>query len=259
MKKRKTGNAMLLFPYNPWMWVWPTVEEEPSMRCKRNKRRASTFLRAPAVLSAMLCLCLPALGKDEVKPAPAAPVATAPASVAPAAVKPALPAAAVPVGARSAVPAGVPVAAKPAEPAVSKSGLDPRVERNLREIGYKYTVTPLGNVRFSFTLDDGRGHLVFVASKTEKFNSIETRKIWATVMKSKEPLSAELANKLLMENIPQKLGSYELTKVDEGGYKVQFAVRLDADAKASKMKDALRLVLVTADAKEKELTNADEF
>jgi len=62
-----------------------------------------------------------------------------------------------------------------------------------------------------------------------------------------------------MENIPQKLGAFELTRVDEGGYKVQFSVRIDADCRAPKLKDALRLVLVTADAKEKELTNADEF
>lgn len=143
--------------------------------------------------------------------------------------------------------------AKPASKA------DARVERALKEIGRGYTVTPLGNFRLSFKLDDGRGHLVFISSSTEKFGSLETRKIWATVMKSKDPLSQEVANKLLMDNIPMKLGAYELTKVDEGGYKVQFAALVDANCSAANLKDALRIVLVTADSKEKELTNADEF
>ena len=148
---------------------------------------------------------------------------------------------------------------KTTEPAGNKNNADPRVEKSLKEMGYKYSVTPLGNFRISFTLDDGRGHWIFISSKTEKFNALETRKIWATVMRSKEVLSREVANKLLMDNIPQKLGAFELTKVDEGGYKVQFTVRIDADCKAAKLKDALRLVLLTADAKEKELTGADEF
>jgi hypothetical protein len=136
---------------------------------------------------------------------------------------------------------------------------DPRAENALKKMGYKYAVTSLGNFRISFNLDDGRGHLVFISSSTEKFGSLETRKIWATVMNSKEPLSQELANKLLMDNIPMKLGAYELTRVDEGGYKIQFAARVDAGCSSDALKDAMRIILITADGKEKELTNADEF
>lgn len=137
--------------------------------------------------------------------------------------------------------------------------VDPRVERALRAMEYKYAVTPLGNCKVSFTLEGGRGHLVFISSSTEKFGTLETRKVWATVMKSKGLLSQEVANKLLMDNIPMKLGAYELTKVDEGGYKVMFAARVDANCPPAALKDVLRIVLVTADAKEQELTNADEF
>ncbi len=145
--------------------------------------------------------------------------------------------------------------------AVSAAGAmaDSRVENALKKVEYKYTVTPLGNFRVSFNLDDGRGHLVFISSSTEKFGSLETRKIWATVMKSKEPLSRDLANKLLMDNIFMKLGAYELTRIDEGGYKIQFAARVDASGTPATLMDAVRIVLITADGKEKELTNADEF
>lgn len=143
--------------------------------------------------------------------------------------------------------------------AAAASKADPRVENALKKTGYTYAVTPLGNFRISFKLEDGRGHLVFISSSTEKFGSLETRKIWATVMKSKEPLSRDLANTLLMDNIPMKLGAYELTRVDEGGYKVQFAARVEAGCSSDTLKDAVRIILITADGKEKELTNADEF
>jgi hypothetical protein len=136
---------------------------------------------------------------------------------------------------------------------------DSRVENALKKVDYKYAVTPLGNFRVSFKLDDGRGHLVFISSSTETFGSLEIRKIWATVMKSKEPLPRDLANKLLMDNIPMKLGAYELTQVDKGGYKIQFSARVDARCTPAALMDAVRIVLMTADGKEKELTNADEF
>jgi hypothetical protein len=143
--------------------------------------------------------------------------------------------------------------------AVAATKADSRVENALKKVECKYAITPLGNFRLSFKLDDGRGHLVFISSSTEKFGSLETRKIWATVMKSKEPLSRDLANKLLMDNIPMKLGAYELTRVDEGGNKIQFAARVDANCTPAALMDAVRIVMITADGKEKELTNADEF
>lgn len=140
-----------------------------------------------------------------------------------------------------------------------KSKADPRVEKALKETGYKCEVTSLGNYKLTFKLDDGRGHLVFISSRTEKYGGLETRKIWATVSKSKELLSQAAANKLLMDNVPQKIGAYELTKCDEGGYKVLYSAKVEADCRATSLRDAIRLVLFTADAKEKELTGADEF
>ena len=150
-------------------------------------------------------------------------------------------------------------APKTTEQADAASKADPRVTKSLTEIGFKYSVTPLGNFKVPFKADDGRAQWVYISSRTEKFNTLETRKIWSTVMISKEPLSQEIATKLLMENIPQKLGAYELAKTDDGGYKVQFAAKVDANCRAPSLKDALRLVFLTADTKEKELTGADEF
>ena len=86
------------------------------------------------------------------------------------------------------VPTSIPIHAEQAAP-VPAPKTDVRVVRALKEIGYRYTVTSLGNFRISFKLDDGRSHLIFISSSVENFGSLETRKILATVMKSKDQLS----------------------------------------------------------------------
>ena len=136
---------------------------------------------------------------------------------------------------------------------------DAGVKKTLDAAGLKYVVTPLGNYRLSFKLDDERSHWVFVSSRTEKFSKLETRRIWATVMKSKDALSQETASQLLMDNIAQKLGAFELSKGDDGTYKVSYSARVSADCRPDALRDAIRLVLHAADAKEKELTGKDEY
>ena len=136
---------------------------------------------------------------------------------------------------------------------------DARVKRSLEATGLKYVVTPLGNFRLSFKLDDERSHWIFVSSRTDRFSKLETRRIWATVMKSKDPLSQETASRLLMDNITQKLGAFELGKSDDGTYKVSYSAKVEADCRPDALRDAIRLVLHAADAKEKELTGKDEY
>ena len=136
---------------------------------------------------------------------------------------------------------------------------DARVKKALDAAGLKYVVTSLGNFRVSFDLGNERSHWVFVSSRTDQFEQLETRRLWATVMKSKDPLSQETTSKLLMDNINQKLGAFELSKDDDGTYKVSYSAKVDADCRPDALRDAIRLVLHAADAKEKELTGKDEF
>jgi hypothetical protein len=136
---------------------------------------------------------------------------------------------------------------------------DARVKKTLDAAGLKYVVTPLGNFRLSYKLSDGRSHWIFVSSPTDKFSKLETRRLWATVMKSKDPLSRETASQLLMDNIAQKLGAFELSKGGDGTYKVSYSARVEADCGPDALRDAIRLVLHAADAKEKELTGKDEY
>lgn len=159
-----------------------------------------------------------------------------------------------PAPAQNAAPAAAPKA-----DAAAASKADPRVNSVLLKIGYKSVVTPLGNYLLDFQLPDKRGQLVYISSRTEKFEGYETRKIWAYVYKSKDLLSAEMANQFLMDNVPQKAGAYELSKSPEGGYEVVYTVKVDADAGPKPLRAAIRLVMLTADAKELELTKKDEF
>jgi len=148
----------------------------------------------------------------------------------------------------------------PANSSKPPENADMRVASVLKKIGYKYEITKLGNFLLDFALPDKRGQWVYVSSRTETFEGYETRKIWAYVYRSKDMLSADMANKLLMDNVPQKAGAYEFSKATDGdGYQVIYAVKIDADASPKVFKAAVRLVLLTADAKENELTKKDEF
>jgi hypothetical protein len=136
---------------------------------------------------------------------------------------------------------------------------DARVRKTLDAAGLKYVVTPLGNFRLSYKLSDGRSHWIFVSSRTDKFGKLETRRIWATVMKSKDAPSGETASQLLMDNVTQKLGAFELSKGDDGTSKVSYSARVEAGCRPDALREAIRLVLHAADAKEKELTGKDEY
>lgn len=152
---------------------------------------------------------------------------------------------------------GVPVSLNAQSDGAAKA--DPRVTKALEETGFNYQVTPLGNCRLSFNLPGGREHLVFVSSRTDTFDGLETRRVWATVSRSGEPLSQAVASKLLMDNLKQKLGAFELSKTDDGQYKVSYSARVAANCPASTLRAAVRIVLYSADDKEKELTGKDEY
>jgi len=136
---------------------------------------------------------------------------------------------------------------------------DPRVTKALDEIGYKHRVTSLGNCRLEFNLGEDRGQVVFVSSKTETYDGLETRRMWSTVAKLEDLPSPEIMSKLLMDNLKQKLGAFELIQLDGGGYKVSYAAKVPVECSPSSLRAAIRMVIHSADAKEKELTGKDDY
>lgn len=55
---------------------------------------------------------------------------------------------------------------------------DHRVEKNLKELEYKYTILKDGAFKLVFNLDDNRSQVVFIESNSENYRNFEVREIW---------------------------------------------------------------------------------
>ena len=136
---------------------------------------------------------------------------------------------------------------------------DPRVKTALEQANLKFTTTSLGNYKLTFEIEGTkRGQLVFVSSRTDKYNDMEIRKVWGVAYKTTKDLTAEMANRLLKDNTIEKLGAWEFGKQDDG-FRVKYVVRVPADASPEVLSSAIRATMVTADKMELELTGKDEF
>jgi hypothetical protein len=133
---------------------------------------------------------------------------------------------------------------------------DPAVKAHLEKLGYQYELTEQGDYKVVFEYEDKRTQLVFIGSSVETYGEHRIREVWAPAYKSAQPaLPADIANRLLEASEDLKMGAW--SKVDE--YAV-FVVKLNADADAKALDDALEVAGVTADDMEAELTpGKDEF
>jgi hypothetical protein len=125
--------------------------------------------------------------------------------------------------------------------------------------GYDCNLTKLGNYSIDINFSDGRKQRVYVSSRTEKQGDFETRKVWSYVLWKHGSFYQRQLNDILMENPKQKLGGYELSKANEGGFHLVYDAHIPIDCSSSKLKDVIRIVAHTADAKEKEIVRKDYF
>lgn len=135
---------------------------------------------------------------------------------------------------------------------------DARVEKLLKEAELNYTIDEDGDFRLEFALDDDRSQLVWISSKTASYEVLEIRDVWSVAFRSKEPLSAELANKALRKNGEMILGAWQVKKWGEE-YVLAYAAQVAANTDAASLESAAEAVVVSADELEKELTGKDEF
>lgn len=135
---------------------------------------------------------------------------------------------------------------------------DARVERLLKEVAAEYTVDEDGDFRLVYDIGGGRSQLVWIPSGTADFGALEIRQIWSIAHRSKGPLPAELANRLLDRNGAVILGAW-LTEPAGDELGVIFAVQVAAEADALSLRSAIHAVATTADAMEEELTAKDDF
>ncbi|MCM2310787.1 MAG: hypothetical protein NDI84_05225 [Steroidobacteraceae bacterium] len=135
---------------------------------------------------------------------------------------------------------------------------DARVEKLLKEAELNYTIDEDGDFRLEFALDDDRSQLVWISSKTASYEVLEIRDVWSVAFRSKEPLSAELANQALRKNGEMILGAWQVKKWGEE-YVLAYAAQVAANTDAASLESAAEAVVVSADELEKELTGKDEF
>lgn len=135
---------------------------------------------------------------------------------------------------------------------------DARVEKLLKESELNYTIDEDGDFRLEFALDDDRSQLVWISSKTASYEVIEVRDVWSVAFRSKEPLSAEVANQVLRKNGEMILGAWQLKKWGDD-YVLAYAAQVAANTDAASLESAAEAVVVSADELEKELTGKDEF
>ena len=132
---------------------------------------------------------------------------------------------------------------------------DPGIKAQLDSLEYAYEVDEDGDYRMVFDMEDERTQLVFVRSSVETYGAHRIREIWSPGYKSSGPqLPALVANRLLEDSNDSKLGSW----VKQGDM-AMFVVKIDADAKADVLSDAIDAAIKSADAIELELTAKDEY
>ncbi|MGB3392820.1 MAG: hypothetical protein WA956_13615 [Stenotrophomonas sp.] len=132
---------------------------------------------------------------------------------------------------------------------------DPKVAAQLDSLDYQYEVDDDGDYRMVFDMEDERTQLVFVRSSVETYGNHRIREIWSPGYKAPGPqFPALVANRLLEDSNASKLGSWV-----KQGETAMFVVKIDADASAEMLGDAIDAAIKSADAIELELTAQDDF
>lgn len=133
---------------------------------------------------------------------------------------------------------------------------DQRVRKVLDDLEIKYTIDADGHFRVLFEMGGGRSQLAIIRSATSEYRNLEVREIWSVGYKSAgEKFPADVANALLEDTFPKKLGAW--TKVDNLAI---FVVKFAADADKETVLSCLKLALEAADTMEEKLTgDKDEF
>lgn len=132
---------------------------------------------------------------------------------------------------------------------------DKAIARQLEKLEYTYEVDQDGDYQMVFDVEGDRTQIVYVRSAVEDFGSHKIREIWSPgyVSKTKQ-FPVTVANRLLEDSQDSKLGGW--VKQD---MTAMFVVKVDSDASADKLSDAIDMAIRSADAMELELTKKDDL
>lgn len=136
---------------------------------------------------------------------------------------------------------------------------DPAIAAVLDQLGYKYEVDEDGDYKMVMAIgDDERTQLVYVRSPVETYGSYRVREIWSPAYRSANgAFPGPVANRLLEASYDLKLGAW----VKHDGHALM-VVKVDADAGADALDEAITAAVTSADEMEKELAgdpDSDDF
>lgn len=134
---------------------------------------------------------------------------------------------------------------------------DPRIEAALKDAKLGFLIDE-GDYRLDFKVDETRSQRVWVASATTSLPPLEIRDVWSVAARGKGTVPADLAVRLLQENVRMVLGAWQVSQ-GKDEYLVVFSAQVQADADAAALREVIEVVMYSADRIEKELSGTDAF
>ena len=134
---------------------------------------------------------------------------------------------------------------------------DARVEAALKGAQLGFLIDE-GDYRLDYKVDETRSQRVWVASATTSLPPLEVRDVWSVAARGKGAVPAELAVRLLQENVRMVLGAWQVNQ-GKDEYLVVFSAQVDANANAAALREVIEVVMYSADRIEKELSGTDAF
>ncbi len=134
---------------------------------------------------------------------------------------------------------------------------DSRVRKALDDLDLNYEVDSDGDFRLIMSFDDDRSQLLWVNSNTETLGSMEIREVWSFAFKADEdePISRKRLEYLLQQNAQLKMGAWQPSS---NGRNVIFCATVSARASGDALRQAIRLVAISADELEKDWANGTD-
>lgn len=141
------------------------------------------------------------------------------------------------------------------EAEVERATPDASVARKLDAKETPYVVDDDGDYRILVNVGDDRSQLVWVRSKVHATDHQRVREIWTYGLRSEERrIPVHIANRLLSENFDLIVGAW----AREGGNAI-LVMKIDADADADTLNEAIDLAASAGDRMEQKLGNGDEL
>lgn len=137
---------------------------------------------------------------------------------------------------------------------------DPRLALALDSVGVKYDVNSYGNylVLYTMSKNEDRSQNVVVMSKTEKYDGIEIRELYAIGAELDDYPDFDTLLYLMEQNATMKIGSWGVDYGDSSVY-ILFSIKVPADINAEALNSFIYFVAEVADEFEEEYTGLDDY